>query len=131
MKQKVVTLLEEEVLRRANRRAVDEGRPLSDLIQDALEKYLTAGLRGRDAVVVMSTNEFEKLSRHRGSLVDFFRTSPLAGMNLALDRSRAGHRSRLHTGFRKCTSFWCPYQGHGRKPGATGGMGAYKPVSPV
>jgi hypothetical protein len=30
--------------RRAKRRAADEGRPLSDLIQDALEKYLTAGL---------------------------------------------------------------------------------------
>lgn len=44
MKQKVVTLLEENVLRRAKRRAADERRPLSDLIQDALEKYLTAGL---------------------------------------------------------------------------------------
>jgi len=44
MKQRVRTLLEEDVLRRAKRRAADEGRPLSDLIQDALEKYLTAGL---------------------------------------------------------------------------------------
>ena len=44
MKQKVGTVLEEDVLRRAKRRAADEGRPLSDLIQDALEKYLTAGL---------------------------------------------------------------------------------------
>ena len=44
MKQRVGTLLEEDVVRRAKRRAADEGRPLSDLIQDALEKYLTAGL---------------------------------------------------------------------------------------
>ena len=44
MKQKVGTLLDQDVLRRAKRRAADEGRPLSDLIQDALEKYLTAGL---------------------------------------------------------------------------------------
>jgi hypothetical protein len=44
MKVKVGTLLEEDVLRRAKRRATDESRPLSDLIQDALEKYLTAGL---------------------------------------------------------------------------------------
>ena len=43
MKQKVGTLLEEDVLRRAKRRATDEGRPLSDLIQDALESYLTTG----------------------------------------------------------------------------------------
>jgi hypothetical protein len=41
MKQKVGTLLEEDVLRRAKRRAAGEGRPLSDLIQDALETYLT------------------------------------------------------------------------------------------
>ena len=44
MKQEVGTLLEADVLRRAKRRAADEGRPLSDLIQDAVEKYLTAGL---------------------------------------------------------------------------------------
>ncbi len=41
MKQKVGTLIEDNVLRRAKRRAVNEGRPLSDLIQDALETYLS------------------------------------------------------------------------------------------
>ena len=40
MKQKVGTLLAEEVLRRAKRRAFDDGRPLSGVIQDALERYL-------------------------------------------------------------------------------------------
>ena len=44
MKQKVGTLLEQDVLRRAKRRATDEGRPLSDLIQDALERYLSKGM---------------------------------------------------------------------------------------
>ena len=44
MKQKVSTLLEEDILRRAKRRATDEGRPLSDLIQDALERYLSKGM---------------------------------------------------------------------------------------
>ena len=42
---------------------------------------------GRDAVVVVSANEYGKLSRPRGSLVDFFRKSPLAGVNLDLARS--------------------------------------------
>lgn len=42
MKQKIGTLIEKEVLRRAKRKAVEEGRPLSDLIQDALESYLSA-----------------------------------------------------------------------------------------
>ena len=96
MKQKVVTLLEENVLRRAKRRAVDEGRPLSDLIQNALEKYLTSGLSGRDAMAVVSANEFGKLSRPRGSLLDFFRKSPLAGVNLDLARnSDTGRRIDL------------------------------------
>jgi hypothetical protein len=44
MKQKVGTVLEEDTLRRAKRRAIDEGRPLSDLIQDALERYLSKGM---------------------------------------------------------------------------------------
>jgi len=44
MKQKVGTLLEEDIVRRAKRRATDEGRPLSDLIQDALERYLSKGM---------------------------------------------------------------------------------------
>ena len=47
MKRKVGTLLEEDVLRRATRRAADEGRHLSDVIQDALQKYLSANLHER------------------------------------------------------------------------------------
>lgn len=42
MKKKIGTIMEEDVLRRAKRQAVDEGRPLSDLIQDALDRYLRA-----------------------------------------------------------------------------------------
>ena len=44
MKQKIGTVLEEDVLRRAKRRAADESRPLSDVIQDALERYLSEGV---------------------------------------------------------------------------------------
>ena len=40
MKQKIGTLIEEDVMRLAKRRAAEEGRPLSDLIQDALVHYL-------------------------------------------------------------------------------------------
>ncbi len=43
MKQKVGTLLAEDVLRRAKRRAFDDSRPLSEVIQDALERYLAEG----------------------------------------------------------------------------------------
>ena len=41
MKQKIGTILEKEVLRRAKRKAVEDGRPLSGVIQDALESYLS------------------------------------------------------------------------------------------
>ena len=41
MKRKIGTLIEEEVIKLANRRAAEEGRPLSDLIQDALVAYLS------------------------------------------------------------------------------------------
>lgn len=44
MKQKVGTVLEQNILRRAKRRAAEENRPLSDVIQDALERYLSEGL---------------------------------------------------------------------------------------
>ena len=40
MKQKIGTLREEDIMRLAKRRAAEEGRPLSDLIQDALVHYL-------------------------------------------------------------------------------------------
>jgi hypothetical protein len=40
MKQKIGTLIEEDIMRLAKRRAVEERRTLSDLIQDALVRYL-------------------------------------------------------------------------------------------
>ena len=67
----------------------DAKNRLSELVRKAREEGpQVITLRGRDAVVVVSANEFGKLSRPRGSLVDFFRKSPLAGVKLDLDRSR-------------------------------------------
>jgi hypothetical protein len=43
MKQKIGTLIEEDIMRLAKRKAAEEGRPLSDLIQDALVQYLSPG----------------------------------------------------------------------------------------
>jgi hypothetical protein len=40
MKQKIGTLIEQEIMRLAKRRAAEEGRSLSDLIQEALVQYL-------------------------------------------------------------------------------------------
>ena len=66
----------------------DAKNRLSELVRKAREdgpQVIT--LRGRDAVVVVSANEFGKLSRPRGTLIDFLRKSPLAGINLDLARS--------------------------------------------
>ena len=70
---------------------------LSELVRKAREEGpQVITLRGRDAVVVVSANEYGKLSRPRGSLVDFFRKSPLAGLALNLTRSRdTGRRIEL------------------------------------
>jgi len=75
----------------------DAKNRLSELVRKAREEGpQVITLRGRDAVVVMSANEFGKLSRPRGSLVDFFRKSPLAGVNLDLERSTdTGRRIEL------------------------------------
>ena len=43
MKQKIGTLIEEDIMRLAKRKAAEEGRPLNDLIQDALVQYLSSG----------------------------------------------------------------------------------------
>lgn len=67
----------------------DARNRLSELVRKAREEGpQVITLRGRDAAVVVSANEFGKLSRPRGSLIDFFRKSPLAGVSLDLDRSR-------------------------------------------
>ena len=66
----------------------DAKNRLSELVRKArAEGPQMITLRGRDAVVVVSAKEFGKLSRPRGSLVDFFRKSPLAGVKLDLARS--------------------------------------------
>jgi hypothetical protein len=40
MKQQIDILIEEQTMRLAKRRAIEEGRSVSDLVQDALEQYL-------------------------------------------------------------------------------------------
>lgn len=67
----------------------DAKNRFSELVRKAREEGpQVITLHGRDAVVVVSANEYGKLSRPRGSLVDFFRKSPLEGVGLDLTRSR-------------------------------------------
>jgi prevent-host-death family protein len=67
----------------------DAKNRLSELVRKARkEGPQVITLHGRDAAVVVSAREFGKLSRPRGSLVEFLRKSPLVGVALDLDRSR-------------------------------------------
>lgn len=46
-------------------------------------------LRGDDAVVVVAADDYRKLARRpKGTIMEFFRKSPLAGVPLDLARSR-------------------------------------------
>lgn len=48
--------------------------------------------KGRDAVVVVSVQEWEQKTRRTGNLAEFFAASPLHGSKLNLTRSKAGVR---------------------------------------
>ena len=53
-------------------------------------------LHGADAAVVVSARDFGRLSRRKGRLVDFFRKSPLVGVELEFSRSKdAGRKIEL------------------------------------
>ncbi len=72
MKQKVGTVIEEEVIRRAKRRALDERRPLSDLIQDALVSYLggkAPTVRDREAAYRLFCEQPMKITRRQASQI--------------------------------------------------------------
>jgi antitoxin Phd len=45
-------------------------------------------LHGSEAAVVVSSKDYRRLSRPKGKLVDFFRKSPLVGVELKLKRDR-------------------------------------------
>jgi antitoxin Phd len=62
---------------------------LSQVVDHALrEGPQTITLRGKPAVVVVSFEEFQNLTRPRTSLCKFFRQSPLYDTELDLERSK-------------------------------------------
>jgi antitoxin Phd len=62
---------------------------LSEVVRRAREEGpQVITLRGDEAVVVLDADEYRRLARRpKGSLVDFFRKSPLVGVELDLARS--------------------------------------------
>jgi antitoxin Phd len=68
---------------------------LSELVRKAQEEgpqVITR--RGEEVVVVVASNDYQKFSRRpKMNLLDFFRRSPLVGVDLDLRRSRDTGRS--------------------------------------
>jgi prevent-host-death family protein len=61
-------------------------------LSEVITRALTQGPQlitkhGEKTVVVVSYAEFEKLRKSQGKLSDFFRASPLAGVDLTRDKS--------------------------------------------
>jgi antitoxin Phd len=61
---------------------------LSEIVEEAIAKgpqILTRG--GLEVAVILSLDEYLQLKRKQTSLSEFFRQSPLAGLDLERDRS--------------------------------------------
>ena len=66
---------------------------LSQVVEQALtEGPQTITRNGVETVVVLSVQAYRKMVVSRGSLSDFFRESPLAGVALKLERDKRGWR---------------------------------------
>ncbi|ATY85974.1 type II toxin-antitoxin system prevent-host-death family antitoxin [Kyrpidia spormannii] len=60
---------------------------LSELIQKAVRSEpQTITVRGKPAVVVLSVEEYERLTQPKTNLVEFFRNSPLVDVDLDMER---------------------------------------------
>jgi prevent-host-death family protein len=66
---------------------------LSELVRKAREEGpQTITVHGADAVVVVSAERYAKLARRKGTLLDFFRSSPLVGVEIEVTRSQDSGR---------------------------------------
>jgi prevent-host-death family protein len=66
---------------------------LSEVINRAAsEGPQTITRRGRDAAVVVSAEEWERKTKRRGNLVEFFARSPLRGSGVRIERIKGGLR---------------------------------------
>ena len=72
---------------------VDAKAHLSQVIDQALEQGPQRITRnGRPAVVVVSAEEWDRKTRRKGNLAEFFAASPLRGSGLEVERLKDGPR---------------------------------------
>ena len=65
---------------------------LTQLVNKASKHPQLITRHGNPAVVVMNVEDYEKLTSKHESLVSFLKRSPLCGVDLKLDRSKASMR---------------------------------------
>lgn len=68
----------------------DAKNRFSEVVENAMQygpQVVTK--RGKEAVVVVSIEEYRKMKAPENSLTDFFSTSPLSGIDLDLDRDKS------------------------------------------
>ena len=67
----------------------DAKKRLSEVVRKAqTEGPQTITLHGEHVAVVVSAEQFAALSERKGTLVEFFRSSPLVGVEISLTRSK-------------------------------------------
>lgn len=65
----------------------------SEVVRKATEEGpQTVTKHGKDSVVVLSVEDFKKIEQPNTSLVEFFQQSPLASVELDLDRDKSPAR---------------------------------------
>jgi len=71
----------------------DAKNRFSEVVRRATEEGpQTVTKHGRPSVVVMSFEQYRQLEKPKTSLVDFFRNSPLAGIDLDIERTSSSSR---------------------------------------
>jgi antitoxin Phd len=62
----------------------------SELVNKALiEGPQVVTRRGEEVVVILSRNDYQKIREAQPGLIEYFRASPLVGVDLDLDRDRS------------------------------------------
>lgn len=65
----------------------DAKNKFSEVVNQAVsEGPQTITRRGKETAVIVSIDDFQKLTRPQGALSSFFQNSPLSGVKLDLDR---------------------------------------------
>lgn len=84
-----------EVIVKSNQWAIQDAKArLSEVVKKAqAEGAQYISVRNEPAVVIISQKEYQDLKTPKTSMVDFFRQSPLVGLELDLSRNKSKIRS--------------------------------------